>query len=296
MNLVELTKKIKYLAIYTNRKVNDNFSGNYKSFFRGQGLEVNDLRQYEFGDDARLIDWITSAKQGSLYIKKFQETRELTVMLLVDLSASMNFTTCERKKSDTAIEFIALILFSALRNNDKFGVVLFADSVLKYIPPKKGKSHLLKILREIILGFENNQYQKSNPYKAIDFLNNIIRKRSVCFFVGDEIMQNADCDRNISLKIANRKHDFVFVNIFDEFERVINTDEVIEIDDLESGRSMVLDFSDQKLRDNYQRLRNQKYDEVDSVLKKYRIEKMDISTKSNIYKDLLLFFKKRIVS
>ena len=292
MNISDLTKKIRHLEIYTKRRVNDNFSGNYKSFFRGQGLEVSYLRQYEFGDDARLIDWITSARQGSLYVKKFQETRELTIILLIDLSASMNFTSCEHRKADMVIEFASLILFSALKNNDKFGVILFHDNFFKYIPPQKGKSHLLQILREIILGFSKNQYQKSNLDKALGFLNHIVRRRSICFLLSDNILEENDED-NLALRIASRKHDFIFINFFDKFEKNINIEEVMEIEDLENGGNLIFDFSSENLRKKYIKLCRKKEESINKILGKYKIEKLDISTQDDVYKELLMFFKKR---
>lgn len=296
MDLKEISKKIKHLEIYTNRNVNEVFAGNYKSSFRGQGLEVSDLRKYEEGDDARHIDWITTAKKGKPYIKKYQETRELTTLVMIDLSASMNFTTVDKKKSEVALELVSTILFSAFKNGDKFGAILFGDKVFEYIPPKKGKSHLLRILRAIISGYENNHYTEGNQKIALDYLNSVAKRHTICFFISDELIPNSileNSEGHSYLKIANQKHDLVYVNIFDKFEKKIDSKDVLEIEDPETREIMIIDFSDEKIRNNYIKERDKKYKRIKKILNQYRIDSLEISTESNIYKELLLFFKKR---
>ena len=235
MDIKSLLAQIRYLDVITNRKVTEVFAGNYKSSFKGQGVEVADVREYEEGDDARHIDWLVTARQGNTYLKQYHETRELTTMVMIDLSASMNFTSTGKTKKDVAIELASVILFSALKMSDKFGALLFSEDVEIYIPPSKGKSHLLRIFREILVGFEKNKYKKSNPLQALKFLNKVVKAQSICFCIGDEISKEVDSQ----LKIANKKHDLVFLNVYDPFERELTYDDFIEIEDPETGDQMI---------------------------------------------------------
>jgi len=291
MEKLDYIKKIKKLEIITNRRVNEVFAGNYKSSFRGQGLELSDLRRYEDGDDVRYIDWISTAKQGVPYVKRFQETREMTTFLIIDLSASMNFSSTLKTKKEIVLELSAILLFSALKNSDKFACILHRQDFFSYIPPTKGKKHLLRILREIINGFENNQYKKNDTKKALDFLNNLKKRHTICFFVSDEI--STEKEFNTALRIANKKHDFVFVNIFDKFERAIDYNGVLKIEDIETACVQMINLSDQKLKDNYKRIRQEKYNQMKEILQKNKIESLEISTEDDVYANLLRFFQKR---
>ena len=289
MNLKELSKKIRTIDIFTNKGVTELFAGNYKSSFKGQGLEVKDIRKYEEGDDIRHIDWIITAKQGFPYVKEYQESRELSTIVMVDISASMNFTSSEKTKKEVALEVAAIILFSALKNGDKFGAIIFSDKIEKYIPIKKGKSHLLLILREIIVCFENNKYKSSDHEAALKFLNMIVKKHAICFFISDEISEN----QSHSLRIANKKHDFVFLRTFDSFEEGFTSEEVLKIEDPESGEQIVLDLSNPQTKQNFLKLRQDKMRQMQEVLKKNKIEALHLSTTCNIFQKLLIFFKKR---
>jgi len=289
MDIKELTKKIKHLEIFTNKNVNEVFAGNYKSSFKGQGLEVSDLRKYEEGDDVRHIDWTVSARQGTLYVKKYQETREMTTMVMVDLSSSMNFTSVGKTKKEAVVEFVAAILFSSLKNGDKFGAILFTEYIDLYIPPKKGKVHLLRILREIIAEFKENKYKKGDLNKALKYLNRNLKRNSICFLITD-----GDVSKSSSLlRIANKKHDFVFINVYDKFERGITCDGIMEIEDPETGEKAVIDFSNKELKERFLQIREEKNKISQTILKKNKIDCLNISTESNIYKELLIFFKKR---
>jgi len=292
----ELLKTIRHLEIITNKRVDDIFAGNYKSSFRGQGYEFSDLRKYEEGDDARHIDWITTAKQGTAFVKKFQETRELTTILLVDVSANMNFGTGEKNKSRISLELASLLLFSALKNNDKFGIILFAQDIYSYIPPKKGRNHLLRILREMLLAFSQNIQEESNLKNALDFLNSAIKKQSICFLLSDDISRLSQQNKNAlrALKISKQKHDFIYFNIFDDFEREIKKQYgVLEMLNLVSEEREVFDLSDKSFVQKYNKLRQEKYNLEKQILKKNNIDHLFISTTANIYKELLFFFKKR---
>lgn len=296
MNAKNLAKTIRSLEIYTNRKVSDVFSGNYKSSFKGQGLEVSDLREYEEGDDARYIDWIITAKQGRPYVRKFQETRELTTMILVDVSASMKFTTTEKTKSKVALETAACLLFSAMKNNDKFGVVIFSDKIHSYIPPQKGRNHFLRILREIIKGFEMGGNKATELNIALNFLNKTVKKRSICFLLSDDISELELSGKSAlqSLKITNQRHDFIYIKIFDQFEKEITKEyPMILANNPETGEEEVINLSDKKLIKRYNKLRKTKAEAEKKIARNSRIDLLEISTTSNIYEGLLVFFKKR---
>ena len=288
MDIKDITKKIRHLEILTKKNVTEIFVGNYKSSFMGHGLEVSDLRPYAEGDDIRHIDWVTTAKQGTAYVRKYQETRELTTIVVIDLSASMNFTSTGRTKKEIATELASILLFSALKNGDKFGAILFTDTV-NYIPPKKGKLHLLRILREIITQYENNSYKKSNLNAPLDFLNLVIKKNTICFFITDDM----DTDAVNQLKLANQKHDFIFINIFDEFEKGKVLPEPIEIEDPETGEQILIDLSNKKIREQFIKLRENRTKIMEEIFKKNRIDSLNISTQNNVFKELFGFFQIR---
>ena len=287
----DLISQIRHLEIFTKKNVTEVFAGNYASSFRGQGLEVSDIREYEEGDDIRHVDWITTAKQGKVFIKRFQETRELTTILLIDVSASMNFSSSEKRKKDVAIELTAILLFSALKNGDKFGALLFSDDIEIYIPPKKGKSHVLRILREILVRYENNQYKKSDMQKALHFLNNVVPRHSLCFCVSDFIDTSVQND----LRISRSKYDFVFFHIVDPFEKGIIHDDVLMVEDPETGEQSIVHLGKKDLKKKFQETRAQKYTDMKKMLQKNRVDMVEFLPTSNIYKELLLFFKRRQV-
>lgn len=289
MNLLDLTRKIHSLDVYTRRNVNDLFAGTYKSSFKGQGLEFADVRRYEEGDDARHIDWITSAKQGTLYTKQFVETRELTTMLLVDLSASLNFGTTGRTKQETVIHTAATLLFSALQNNDQFGIILFTDRIVSYIPPKKGKTHLLRILRTLITEYEQNAYTSSQTKKAIRFFSQVTKRKCVCFLLTDTYQPEAEH----ALRVANARHDMVFVQVSDPFEHGEVPAKVLHGQDLETGTQALINLRDERVRERFRTLRQTKYNTMKESLKQRNIDLLELSTRSNIYSEMLQFFRKR---
>ena len=289
MNINQLTQQIRYLDINTNRLVNEVFAGNYKSSFKGQGLEIKNLRKYEPGDDIKHIDWITSSKEGELFIKEYQETRERTTILVIDTSASMNFTSTGTTKKQVTIETAAILLFSALKTNDKFGLILFNNQTQLYLPPQKGKVHLLRILREIVIAFENNHRTTTDQNHSLSFFNQIVKKHSICFLISDDI----DTSQQQNLKIINQKHDFVVIQIIDPFEQQITAQSAISLLDYETNQPLTIDLNNQTVINNYNLLRHQKYLNQQQVLKKHAIDHVIISTPDNIYKQLLIFFKKR---
>ena len=293
MDAKKIAEKIKYLEINTNHKVDEVFSGNYKSSFRGLGLEFSDLRKYEEGDDARYIDWITSAKQGVPFVKKFQETRELTLMMLIDVSSSMKFTTQAKDKSQIALELEAHLLFSALKNNDKFGAIIFSNQIHSFIPPKKGRSHLLRILRETIKYADEPDKKNTDLKIGLDILNKTIKRRSVCFLLSDNLTDGEKETESI-LRVVNKKHDFIYVNICDPLEKEIKENlGSFKMINPETGESEIINLKDNKLIQRYNNIRKEKEAKEMEILKKNKIDYLQISTISNIYKELLLFFKKR---
>ena len=289
MSIVSLLSKVRQLDLITNRNVTELFAGNYRSSFKGQGVEFAEVREYEPGDDARHIDWVVTARQGRPFVKKHQETRELTTHVLIDVSGLMHFGSTQRMKQQVALELAAILLFSAMKSGDKFGALIFADEVISYIPPRKGKSHLMRIFGEIINGFDKARHLGSDPQKALGFLNSIVKAQSICFFVGTEVPNSVEP----LLKIANQKHDFVFCNVFDPFERAINVSDFVTITDVDGQNPYVIDLSNAKLRANYQKLREEKLEALKSMVRRNRIELIDCSTEDNLYKLLLLFFKRR---
>jgi len=291
MNPKDLIKRIRRLEIVTNRKVNDLFVGNYKSAFKGRGVEFADIREYNEGDDYRTIDWITSAKQNKIYVKTYQETRELTTMMLVDLSSSMNFGSVEKTKRETALELLAMLCFSALKNNDKMGAIFFTDKIEHFIPPKKGQSQMWQILREAITRSENNHYQKSDIEDVCQFLNTAFPHKSICFLISDEIQPTPEAKKR--LHVTNQKHDLVFLRIVDPLEKGLSQGGLMIACDPETGENMPIDLSNKKVRERYNALRRQKEESLSKLLKSTQIDTLEILTTDTLFKKLFWFFKQR---
>jgi len=210
----EILKKVKRIEIQTRGIVNDLFTGQYHSVFKGRGMEFSEVREYQYGDDIRMIDWNVSARAGHPYIKVFEEERELTVMLLVDVSSSADFGTFQQMKGELAVELCAVLAFSATKNNDKVGLMIFTDRIEKYIPPKKGKSHVLRVLRELL--YFKPSGVKTDINAALEYLIRVTRKRATVFLVSDFIAE----DYKKALQMANKKHDIVAITIVDpRFQR-----------------------------------------------------------------------------
>ncbi len=285
----DLTKEIHKIDIFTNRKVSEAFSGNYKSSFKGAGIEVSDIREYEEGEDVRNIDWITTARQGRPFVKKYQETRELTTLLIIDLSSSMDFGSLGKTKREVALELCSILLFSALKNNDKFGAILYSDRIEKCIPPKKGKVHLLRILREILVCAERPGRRSGDQKQVLDFLNSVIKRHAICFLVSDDISETAER----ALKISERKFDLVFARVFDPFEEGIAQSGIYRIEDPETGKQIIVDLGQKDLRGRYQAIRQEKILGLRKLLRRYSIDTIELSTETDVYKDLLRFFRQR---
>jgi uncharacterized protein (DUF58 family) len=246
MDAADLLKKVRAIEIRTKGLVNQIFGGEYHSVFKGRGMAFSEVREYQFGDDIRSIDWNVSARFNHPFVKIFEEERELTVMLLVDVSGSGDFTVQQLKK-DVAAELCAVLAFSAIQNNDKVGVIFFSDIVEKFIPPKKGRTHILRIVREL-LDFRA-AHRETKLAEGLSFLTRAIKKRSTAFLISDFI----DAGYDDALKIAARKHDLIGINIYDPREAELSASGLMRVLDAETGETSWVDTADRLVRDRYAR-------------------------------------------
>jgi len=283
----EILKKVKRIEIQTRGLVNDVFSGEYHSVFKGRGMEFAEVREYQFGDDIRTIDWNVSARMGHPFVKVFEEERELTVMLVVDVSSSGNFGTFERMKGEIAIEICALLAFSAIKNNDKVGLIIFTDRIEKYVPPKKGKTHVLRVLRELL--YYEPEGRGTNISMALEYLSSVIHRRSVVFVVSDFISD----DYQKAMQIANRRHDLVAVTITDPRELELPNIGLIELEDAESGEVLLLDTADSTTRSMFTSETSSQKAQRDKMLRSMNVDTIDIRTDVSYVEPLIKFFRMR---
>jgi len=246
MDTSELIKKVRKVEIKTRGLSSHVFSGEYHSAFKGRGMSFSEVREYAYGDDVRNIDWNVTARTGDAHIKVFEEERELTVMLLVDVSASSVFGTGDRFKNDVITEMAAVMAFSAISNNDKVGAILFSDKIEKYIPPKKGKQSILRIIRELLYSSPENK--KTDISQALIYLNNIQKKRSIAFLFSD--FRNKGYVQ--ALKVAGKKHDIIGVKVYDQAERTLPKIGLIHVQDAESGQAGIVDTDNKNIRKAYE--------------------------------------------
>lgn len=294
MEASELLKKVRKIEIKTRGLSKNIFAGEYHSAFKGRGMAFSEVREYQYGDDIRSIDWNVTARFNHPYIKIFEEERELTVMLLVDISNSRVFGTQSKLKKNLITEIAAVLSFSAIQNNDKIGVILFSDKIEKFIPPKKGRSHILRIIRELIeFTPENNG---TNISEALRYLTNAIKKRSTAFLISDFI--DDDVETGIprfdeALRIANKKHDVIALHIYDKREKEIPDIGLIRLKDAETGENSWIDTSNTHLREHYSKWwrNNQRY--TDEIFKKAGVDNISISTDEDYVKPLIQLFKRR---
>jgi uncharacterized protein (DUF58 family) len=285
----EILKKVKRIEITTRGLVNDVFSGQYHSVFKGRGMDFSEVREYTIGDDVRNIDWNVSARMGHPFVKIFEEERELTVMLMVDVSRSGNFGTFEQFKGEIATEICALLAFSAIKNNDKVGLIIFTDGVEKFVPPKKGKSHVLRVLRELL--YHKPRSTKTDIAGALDFLNHIGKRRSVVFLVSDFIAVNEDYKK--ALQIANKRHDVVAITLTDPRELELPSVGFIELEDAETGEIFLVDTGDGTIRSGFAQHAGSQQMERDKLFKSMNIDHIDIFTHHPYAEPLMRFFRLR---
>ena len=283
----EILKKVKRIEIQTRGLVNDVFSGEYHSVFKGRGMEFSEVREYQIGDDIRSIDWNVSARMGHPFVKVFEEERELTVMLLVDVSSSADFGTFERMKGEIAIEICALLAFSAIKNNDKVGLIIFTDRIEKFVPPKKGKTHVLRVLRELL--YHEPEGKGTDISLALEYLSRVITRRSVVFLVSDFISD----DYQRAMQIANKRHDLVAITITDPREIELPDIGLVELEDAETGEIIMLDTADLTTRQTFARETSISREERDRNLRTMNVDSIDIRTDVSYIEPLIKFFRMR---
>jgi uncharacterized protein (DUF58 family) len=285
--IAEILKKIRALEIKTRGLVETAFAGNYHSVFKGRGMNFEDVREYQPGDEIRAIDWNVTARLGTAFVKKFTEERELTVMLIVDVSASGNFGSATQSKRELAAEVACLLAFSAIRNNDKVGLLLFTDRVELFIPPKKGRSHTLRLIREIL--FFKPEGRGTNPALALDYLNKIVTRRAVVFFISD--FQAPDFSH--ALAVSGRRHDFIAVRIQDERERALPNIGIITLEDAETGEQIEINTADRATRLRFGNLADEHTAELSRTLRRNNIDAISLQTNVDYLPPLRSFFKQR---
>ncbi len=283
----EILKKVRQIEIKTRGVVNQIFSGEYHSVFKGRGMEFSEVREYQYGDDVRTIDWNVSARLNHPFVKVFEEERELTVMLVVDFSRSGQFGSVTALKNDIAAEICAVLAFSAIKNNDKVGLLLFTDRIEKFVPPKKGRAHILRIIRELI-SFEASG-ARTNIRQALEYFNHVSKKRSIAFVISDFI----DTGYDRILRILSRKHDVIAVEIADPREETIPDAGIIKFRDAETGQERWVDTADAKVRQEFSRWWQARRAERRSMFVRSKVDAIPIFIDRPYIKPIVDFFKLR---
>jgi uncharacterized protein (DUF58 family) len=287
MSTSALLKKVRKIEIKTKGLSNHIFAGEYHTAFKGKGMAFSEVREYQLGDDIRSIDWNVTARYNAPFVKVFEEEREMTVMLLIDVSASGNFGTQKQFKRELATELAAILAFSAIKNNDKVGVIFFTDKVEKFIPPKKGKSHILRIIREV-LAFQPTG-KGTDIAGALEYFSAVIKKRSICFILSDFMSKEFDKP----LKIASKKHDLVALRIHDTREDTLPNVGLVPMQDAETEQMMFVDTSSKKVRDKFAKNKIQATEKLRKLFSASGVDLIDITTGTDYVKPLINFFKTR---
>ena len=277
METSELLKRVRKIEIKTRGLSKNIFAGEYHSAFKGRGMTFSEVREYQYGDDIRNIDWNVTARHNRPYVKIFEEERELTVMLMIDVSASRNFGTISKLKKNQITEIAAVLAFSAIQNNDKIGVIFFSDKIEKFIPPKKGRTHILHIIRELIDFYPEDK--QTDIEQALEYMTNSIKKRCTCFVISDFI--------------ANRKHDVVALRVYDPRENQLPPVGMMYLRDAETGEQMWVDTSDKKLREAYEKYAFVREKELDAIFKRSGVDVANIRSDEDYVRALITLFKKR---
>lgn len=283
----ELLKKIQQIQIHTRRLVNEAFVGEYHSVFKGRGMEFDEVREYQPGDEIRTIDWNVTARMGHPFIKRYVEERELTVMLLVDVSASGNFGSIKHLKNEVATEICAILAFSAIKNNDKVGMIMFTDKIEKFIPPKKGPKHVLRVIRELLCSQPTGK--GTNISVALEYLNKITHRRTISFVVSDFIAN----DYAHALRIANKRHDMIAITIVDPREQELPNVGFVELRDAESGEILLLDTADSLARKEFGALNNRRRQEQSRLFRSMGVDEILINTNRHYVEPIVRFFRIR---
>ena len=283
----EIIKKIRRIQITTNRMVSDVFAGEYQSVFKGRGMEFDEVREYQPGDEVRDIDWNVTARYGRPFIKKFVEEREQTVIFLVDASGSSRFGSRDRFKSELAAELCAVLAFSAIRNKDKVGLIIFTDRIEKFVPPNKGSRHVLRVIREVL--YFKPEGKGTDIVLALDYLNRVTRRRTISFLISDF---EADGYKK-ALTIANKRHDMIAVMVKDPREKELPAIGLINLRDAETGEDFLVDTSDAYLRQRYRRQAEKEEEETIKLFRAGGVDHIRVSTDQPYVPELLRFFKQR---
>lgn len=283
----EILSQIRRIQIVTSRMVRDVFSGQYQSVFKGRGMEFDEVRQYQVGDEIRSIDWNVTARMGQPYVKKFMEERELTVMLLLDLSASCYFGTVKKLKRQLASEICSVLALSAIRNNDKVGLVIFTDKIEKFVPPKKGLSHVLRIIREAL--YFTPRGKNTDIKVALEYLNKICKRPSVVFIISDFYANGFEK----TLSVLNRKHDIVSITITDPKELELPNLGLVQFEDAESGRLFFLDTADENLRLAFKENAQKILEQRKRLFARLNVDHVDILSDIPFNRTLFKFFRAR---
>jgi uncharacterized protein (DUF58 family) len=283
----EVMRQIRRIQIRTSHMVNDVLAGQYESVFKGRGMEFKEVREYVAGDDIRMIDWNVTARTGTPHVKLLAEERELTVMLLVDASASQAFGSGERPKMELAAELCAVLAFSAIKNNDKVGLIIFTDEVELYVPPTKGRKHVLRVIREVL--FFTPRRRGTNIPHALQFLNGVTTRRAVVFLVSDFMAEDVETP----LRIANRRHDVIAVTVTDPREETLPPVGLAWVRDLETGREVLVDTSDARVRKEYARAAVERAKRRDQVFQRTKVDPIHVRTDRPYVEELYRFFRMR---
>ena len=283
----EVLKKIRRIEIRTTRLVNDLFGGEYESVFKGQGIEFADVREYVPGDDIRTIDWNVTARSQHTYVKKFVEERELTVIFVVDMSGSQYFGSGEKLKSEVAAEITALLAFSAVKNNDKTGLMILTEDVEKFIPVKKGKTHVLRVVREIL--FYQAKKKKTRLAAGFEYLHRMLTRTAVVFVISDFLDEGYEK----ALKVLSRRHDVIAIHLKDRREKSFPSVGLVELQDQETGRNLLVDTSLPQVRQAYEKEGAARDEKISRLCKSLRMDKIDIAAEGSYVEPLMRFFKIR---
>ena len=288
METAELLKKVRKIEIKARGLSANVFAGQYHSAFKGRGMAFSEVREYQYGDDVRDIDWNVTARFHRPYVKVFEEERELTVMLLIDVSGSLDFGTKRQMKRDMVTEIAATIAFSAIQNNDKIGVIFFSDRIEKYIPPKKGRKHILYIIREL-LDFKPES-KRTDIKQALEFLTSVAKRRCTAFVLSDFYVQQ---DFLQTIQICNRKHDVVAVQVYDQRARELPDIGLMRVVDAETGFEQYIDTSSKRLRQAHQHYWMNRQQQLRETMNKSNVDMISIATNDDFVKHLLMLFKQR---
>ncbi|MFQ5906692.1 MAG: DUF58 domain-containing protein [bacterium] len=283
----EVLRKIRRIEIRTNSLVNDVFCGQYQSVFKGRGMEFSEVREYLPGDDVRTIDWNVTARYGRPFVKKFVEERELTVMFVVDVSSSQDFGTKNRTKGELAAEICAVLAFSAIKNNDRVGLLIFTDQVELFVPPRKGSKHVLRVIRELL--YYEPRGKGTNIRGALEYLRKAIHKRCVAFLVSDFL--GGGYER--ALKVISKRHDVIGIWISDPRELTIPDAGLVELEDAETGEFFVLDTSSAEVRRSFALTQVAGRTEVDGIFRSAVLDRIDVATDKSYVEPLIRFFRMR---